>query len=643
MKKTNFKLELLSPARDVEIGKAAILHGADAVYIGADRFGARATAGNSMHSIEELCAFAHSFGARVYLTLNTLLFDSELEEAQNLVQDAWNAGVDAVIFQDFALLAMDLPPIALHASTQAHNMDADHIRFLEASGVSRVVLARELNLSQITEIRKKTSIELEAFVHGALCVSHSGRCRMSLVFGGRSANRGVCAQPCRLPWNLEDADGKILKQEKYLLSLKDMDRSNFLEELILAGITSFKIEGRLKDMAYVKNITAFYRKKLDGILERSAGGRPASDGKVSFFFTPSPEKTFHRGETSFDLSGKREEIWNFDTPKARGEKIGRIRGMEGEALILETGRDVKLHAGDGLCFVDEDGVLQGFPVNGVDGKKVFPEKKKAIFFKGKKLSGRSIWRNHDIFFKKALDSEKSAVRKLPVEMIFREEERNFSLELHDLSAKLSVKVFGDFPKISAENEEKTLAFIKKQLEKTGDSIFFVERIRIESTPCVFKASDLNSLRREALSELYSLRLLRYERPLRKKESADFSSLMYPVKNIDASFNVASRLARGFYEKHGCRVLEMASESTGILDDGPVMTTRHCLRYALGRCPRFQGARPEDVHWKLSGHGRVFMLFFDCASCRMEIVPEGSSEQVFSRKPKEKARRGKREC
>lgn len=615
-------IELLAPAKDLATGRAAIQHGADAVYIGAERFGARAAAGNTLTDIETLCTFAHGFHARVYLTLNTLLYDHELEAAATLVREAWNAGVDALIFQDAALLEMNLPPIALHASTQMHNMDTDHIAFLEAAGVSRVVLARELDLAAIARIREKTGVALEAFVHGALCVSHSGRCWMSLALGGRSANRGVCGQPCRLPWNLVDERGELRVREKHLLSLKDMDRSAGLLPLLGAGVTSFKIEGRLKDVAYVKNVTAFYRKALDAALESWGKGSPLSHGRCSYSFTPDPKKTFHRGATEYFLSGKREDIGHMDTPKAMGEGMGRIHRLDGGTLVLK--READLAAGDGLCFLDQKGQMRGLSVNRCEGKKIWPAPGALSGLKQEDVADSLLYRNQDLRFRKLLDSEKSGVRKLATALFMKEGKEDFCLEMTDMTTGLAVRVCADLERIPADNPETAKTRAAQQLGKLGDTAFEAVEIRVDTGTWFLRASDLNGLRRDAASALWELRLASHSRPLRQAASEDFHAMPYPVEALDSSFNVLNAMARAFYEKHGCRVLSMAYEKEGVQPGDRVMTTHHCLRYSLGACPRHQGTGQGAGslrNWRLEGKGAVFSLVFDCAACRMHVFLE----------------------
>ena len=396
------KIELLSPAKNLEVGLAAINHGADAVYIGGPSFGAREKVGNSIEDIEKLCNHAAIFDAKVYVTLNTLLFDNELEQARKIAWDCYNAGVDALIVQDMALLMMDMPPIALHASTQCNNTTAEKVKFLEDVGFKQVVLARELSINEIKEIRSKTTVPLEFFVHGALCVSYSGQCYLSHVIGHRSANRGACAQPCRLKWNLEDENGNTLIANRHLLSLRDMNNSKNLEELIDAGITSFKIEGRLKDADYVKNTTAYYRRALDEIIERRSDLERASRGVSTPSFEPNLEKSFSRGFTDYFLHGRQKNIDAPFTPKSMGEHIGQIKKIDGKRLTVKLKDGITLHNGDGLCFFDEYNELQGFNVNGVEGNVILAS---TVISSGVKRSREiSLYRNFDSVWQKSVEN-----------------------------------------------------------------------------------------------------------------------------------------------------------------------------------------------------------------------------------------------
>ena len=412
------KIELLSPAKDCEVGMAAINHGADAVYIGGPSFGAREKASNSMADIERLCRHAALYDAKVYVTLNTLLYNDELERARQLAYDCWNAGVDALIVQDMALLQLDLPPIPLHASTQCDNLTAEKVQLLESLGFSQVVLGRELSLKEIRAIREKTTVPLEFFVHGALCVSHSGQCYLSQHIGNRSANRGACAQPCRLPYDLLDADGNVLVKNRHLLCLKDLNNSAHLEELIDAGITSFKIEGRMKDADYVKNVTVFYRQRLDEIINRRSDLAQASRGHCQTTFEVNPEKSFNRGFTDFFINGRQKGIDSPFTPKSMGEYIGEVAWCN--PLRMEIDTDKTLHNGDGLCFLNDENELVGLRADVVNGKTVSCNRPHGAH------RGAKIYRNYDLEWQKQVDAS-TGNRKIDIDLMLAETETGYEL------------------------------------------------------------------------------------------------------------------------------------------------------------------------------------------------------------------------
>ena len=420
------KIELLSPAKNLEVGLAAINHGADAIYIGGPAFGAREKAGNSIADIENLCRRAALFDAKVYVTLNTLLYDHEKEPARQLAWDCWNAGVDALIVQDMSLLELDLPPIPLHASTQCDNLTVERVQELEKLGFEQVVLGRELSLEQIHEIRRQTTVPLEFFVHGALCVSHSGQCYLSQYIGNRSANRGACAQPCRLPWDLLDADGNVLIKGKHLLCLKDLNNSAHLEELMDAGVTSFKIEGRLKDADYVKNVTAFYRQKLDTIFERRPEYVQASQGHCTYDFEVNPEKSFNRGFTNYFIYGRQPGIDSPNTPKSMGEYLGEVKWCN--SVQMEIATDKALHNGDGLCFLNGDDELIGIRADVVHGNKVSCNRPHGA------QRGYKIYRNYDIEWQRQVDAS-TGNRKIDIGLVLAETEDGFEMRGERLEVK----------------------------------------------------------------------------------------------------------------------------------------------------------------------------------------------------------------
>jgi len=605
-------LELLSPAKNRELGMAAVNHGADAVYIGAAGFSARAAAGNSLDEIEKLAAYAHFYKAKIYIALNTLIFDHELEEVQKLIRHLWNAGADALIIQDLGILELDLPPIPLFASTQLDNRTVDRVRFLESAGFERVILARELSLREIKEIRQNTGVELETFVHGALCACYSGRCYFSAAIGKRSANRGQCGQPCRLSWTLMNSEGHVLERDRHLLSLKDMNRSDYLHDLVLAGVTSFKIEGRLKDLAYVKNITAHYRKRLDEIITGSSGYRAASSGRTELFFAPDPLKTFNRGETDYFLLGRKDDIQSLNTPKSLGEKIGTAAQIESRYFTVNTAHD--LHNGDGLCFMNPSGKLEGFQVNRVDGDKIYPAGLQDLK-KSRLFPGTVIYRNHDHLFQKKLAGV-SSERKIALDLSFFEIPQGFALHGKDEDGNTAA-VWLETEKIEAKEGAPALATLKKQLGRLGESLFYLKTLTLPSKPYFVITRELNRIRRELLEILSQKRSDAYVRESAKPRP---DVLPFPSKHLDFTANVANSKAVEFYKKRGVEAIDPAFE---LLQPGPgtvVMTLRHCILRALGQCRREVSSAPEM--WKdflfLENKAGRFRLEFDCARCEMRI-------------------------
>ncbi|MBR6438510.1 MAG: U32 family peptidase [Bacteroidales bacterium] len=606
------KIELLSPAKNLEVGLAAINHGADAVYIGGPSFGAREKVGNSIEDIEKLCNHAAIFDAKVYVTLNTLLFDNELEQARKIAWDCYNAGVDALIVQDMALLMMDMPPIALHASTQCNNTTAEKVKFLEDVGFKQVVLARELSVNDIKEIRSKTTVPLEFFVHGALCVSYSGQCYLSHVIGRRSANRGACAQPCRLAWNLEDENGKLLIANRHLLSLRDMNNSKNLEELIDAGITSFKIEGRLKDADYVKNTTAYYRKALDEIIERRSDLERSSRGVSSPSFVPNLEKSFSRGFTDYFIHGRQKNIDAPFTPKSMGEHIGEIKKIDGKRLTVKLKEGITLHNGDGLCFLDENNELYGFNVNGVEGNVILTSN---VISSGAKRSREILlYRNFDIVWQKFVENS-NGNRKIAINLEFSETSDGFKLSSENVSVCLQC------PKDIAKNPEKALETIKTKLSQWGDTKFIVENIDIQLDTIYFiPASVLGEMKRQLVVELEKT-LVENHRAARPVETRHGTSLQtgFPVNDLSYLGNVTNSLSRKFYENHAVTHIDDGLEKTMPEGEIVVMTTKHCIRYANGMCAKETG-KPATPLYISNTHGR-FRLYFDCRNCQMKIVFE----------------------
>lgn len=604
------KIELLSPAKNAEYGMAAINCGADAVYIGAPRFGARASAGNSISEIEKLCQYAHLFHAKVHVALNTILTDNELESARKIIFQLYSAGADALIFQDTGILQLDLPPIALHASTQCDNRTPEKVRFWESIGLQRVILARELSLEQIREIRKNTTIELESFVHGALCVSYSGQCYMSQACTGRSANRGECAQFCRLPYSLQDADGQTLRKNSHLLSLKDMDRSASLKELMDAGICSFKIEGRLKGIDYVKNITAFYRQKLDAILEEK---QTASSGKVKLLFTPDTRKTFNRGKTEYFLHRRDEVLVNPDTPKSIGEPLGKLLSINGNTLRIDT--SAELHNGDGLGFVDKEGELRGFRINKVENQKIT-----TLETIRELADGTMIYRNSDILFDKQLAGD-AAIRKISVDILFEETKEGFSLTLTDEDG---IRVSRDF-KVQKEISQKgeiANELLLKNLAKMGNTPFSTKKIDIKTDGYFFfPVSIINEWRRILCNSLIEKRLQYYQRPqgtLVLHNDVPFPSA--EKGRLTYAGNVMNEKAAEFYREHGITEIAPAFEMKKTTD-AALMTCKHCIKFALGACSKETKksgiALHEPLYLKTGKF--TFRLEFDCKNCEMKVM------------------------
>ena len=612
----NPKIELLSPAKNIDVGMAAINHGADAVYIGPDRFGARVAAGNSVQDIARLAAYAHSYQAKVYVTVNTIIYENELEDVRRLIYELYDAGVDALIVQDMALLEMDLPPIALHASTQCDNRTVEKVQFLESVGFGQVVLARETPLDTMRLIASETHVALEAFVHGALCVCYSGRCYMSQAVKGRSANRGACAQMCRLPYILTDADGRIYAKDKHLLSLKDFDASCSIADMIDAGISSFKIEGRLKDEHYVKNITAYYRQKIDAILAGDDCRSASSLGTTKLFFMPDPKKTFFRGATDYFLHDRVPNIWSFDTPKSMGEPVGRVRDVWRNALSVDT--KTRFANGDGLCFINEHGEFVGFRVNRVEQGRLLPFRMPDI------SRGTPLYRNSDAAFEKVLDG-KTSQRKIAVDISVKQQDDTLVFSIKDDSG-LSCSVSVDSLELQpANNPERSTQMWCDQLSRLGNTRYEARSVDVSALalPWFVQASVLNGWRDLLVSRFDAIRLESYRpSPLVERTGATIADTAspsdIPTKTLDYTANVANSLARKFYEKHGVESIRDAFELKPA-DNAELMRTRHCIRYAMGWCaksPRRNGQAPNQLYIQ-TGSDR-FALFFDCARCEMII-------------------------
>jgi len=602
-------IELLSPAKNAETGIEAINHGADAVYIGAPKFGARAAAGNSIADIETLTTYAHRFGARVYVALNTILHDDELAEAERMAWQLYRAGADALIVQDMSLLEMNMPPIELHASTQTNNRTAEKVKFLEEAGFAQIVLARELSLNQIRTIAATTKARIECFVHGALCVSYSGQCYASQVTRGRSANRGECAQLCRLPYTLVDGSGNRLSPEGHLLSLKDLDLSAHLGAMMDAGVSSFKIEGRLKETDYVKNITAYYRQKLDALLEGSDKYEKASLGRSTHLFTPDPQRTFQRGATSYFLTERSTGLVQTATPKSIGQPIGIAKRIERNSFTVKS--LVPLANGDGLCYLSPDGQFTGIRVNRVDGDKVTPLKMPHL------KSGIMLYRNFDQEFDKLL-AKKSAERKIAVAVTLRESATGISIEA-DAEGNRAMLYISCDKELSTKDFSDVKENIRIQFSKLGNTDFELQSIRTEfSSPWFFPASKVSEWRREIIAKLEQAVRINQRPPLRQPAK---KSAAYTEKQLTYLGNVANAKARSFYQEHGVEKIEAALEAGVKLQPSqPVMITKYCLKYEMGWCPSKQhpSQAPREPFY-LQGKNDRFLLKFDCRNCEMQLL------------------------
>lgn len=598
-------IELLAPAKNVDTGIEAILHGADAVYIGAPRYGARAAAGCTVADIERLCRFAHTYNARVYVALNTILYKEELQDAQRIIYDLYHAGVDALIVQDMALLDMELPPIALHASTQCDNRTPEKVKFLSDAGFSQVVLARELSLQQIRNISAANDVPLEVFVHGALCVSYSGQCYMSAALTGRSANRGECAQCCRLPYTLIDGNGRKVVIDKHLLSLKDLNQSNRLEELLDAGASSFKIEGRLKDVAYVKNITAYYRREIDKILERRSDEfYRASDGISTISFTPNPHKSFNRGFTHYFLDGRgKDTIIQPDTPKSIGEPIGTIRRViDNRTIVVKS--DAHLHNGDGLCYFDNQGTFQGFRLNRVEGNTLH------LASAQKFTVGAKLYRNSDHDFDTALQRP-TAQRHIEVSITLAEQPSGFAITITDGKTTTTHRCDAD----KTPSRTPQAARQQQELAKLGNTPYRATKVEIALTQDYFiPPSQLSTWRREAIEWFHRARSIAY-RPDRRKAAQ--GNTPWHTDTVDYHANIANPVAHDFYRRHSVATATPAFELSPVAD-AELMRTRHCIRHHLGACLRTPQGKNLVAPLTLQQGNVTLALHFDCARCEMVI-------------------------
>ena len=606
-------IELLAPAKNLECGIEAINHGADAVYIGAPRFGARAAAGNSIEDIKALVEHAHLYNARIYVTVNTILHDEELPETEKMIWELYRAGVDALIIQDMGITRLNLPPIALHASTQMDNRMPEKVKFLSDIGFRQVVLARELSLDEIKKIHDTCpETLLEVFIHGALCVSYSGQCYVSQACYRRSANRGECAQFCRLAFDLVDSNGKIIEQNKHLLSLKDMNQSDNLEALLDAGATSLKIEGRLKDVSYVKNVTAYYRQKLDAIFKYRKEYVRASSGTVKTIFTPQLDKSFSRGFTDYFLRGRNPGIFSFSTPKSLGEEVGTVKEIRGNYFTVAGVKSFS--NGDGLCYIDDNGRLQGFRVNRVENNKLFPQDMPRLKPKTR------LYRNFDQEFEKLMQ-KKSAERKMAVDICLTENNFGFTLSLTDEDDN-SVSLTLQRAKEPARTPQTDN--LRNQLGKLGNTPFEAKDIKIDLSDNWFiPSSELSELRRNAVEKLLEVRRINYRREVfRMKETKS----KFPVSTLTYLGNVMNSYAAEFYKNHGVLKVMPAFEKEQP-KDAVLMFCKHCIRYSMGWCPVHHKVRSpfREPYYLVSSDGRRFRLEFDCKQCQMKVLADNPAQ------------------
>jgi len=593
-------LELLAPAKNLECGIAAVNHGADAVYIGAQRFGARAAVGNSVDDICQLCLYAHRYGVRVYVTVNTIIYDDELEVTQRLISQLHEVGVDAILVQDMGILRLPLPPIELHASTQTDNRTIEKVRWLRHLGFQRVVLARELSTDEIAAIHQAVpDVDLEVFVHGALCVSYSGQCYASQYCFGRSANRGQCAQVCRMKFDLLDSTGRELEHQRHLLSLKDMNQSEYLSELIEAGATSFKIEGRLKDSDYVKNVVAAYSQCLNDFISKHPDAYcRASRGSCTYAFTPNLQKTFNRGFTTYFLHGRQPDIFSPDTPKAIGEYVGKVKELRRDSFNVAG--TASFANGDGLCFINQEHELEGFRVNRAEGNRLFPQQMPHHL-----RSGMALYRNSDQEFERRL-SHQSSERKIPLVMRLEPTGDGFALSTRDAKVMLAYE--------HQQAEKPQRENIIRQLSKLGGTPYECVRVELsEDFNFFIPSSLLADLRRKLVDTLSHLSVSEKPLTLQRSNKATVS----PTYAYPYLYNISNRLSQQFYGERQLTAFELKG------GEGPLMQCRHCLRYSLGYCLKYGGRKPqwrEPLYLRL-GDGHRFRLEFDCQRCQMNVYGE----------------------
>ena len=620
-------LELLAPARDADIGIEAVNHGADAVYIGGPAFGARDKAPNAIADLARLAAHAHRFHARVYVTLNTILRDDELETARRQAWDLYNAGVDALIVQDMGLLEIDLPPIQLHASTQCDTRTPEKARFLQDAGFSKIILARELTLEQIRDVNAQVDrATLEFFIHGALCVAYSGQCFISHAHTGRSANRGSCSQECRLPYTVTDAQGRVIAHEKHVLSIKDNDQSANLAALVNAGVRSFKVEGRYKDMGYVKNVTAHYRRLFDALLEGRSDLRASSSGRTTFSFTPDPQRNFNRGASDYFVNGRTDDLGTFDTPKHAGLPLGHVVRVGQADIDVELGDAAALVSnGDGLTWYTLQNDLMGLQVNtaqplGGRAWRITPNE--AIAQLKDLRAGTPLSRNRDMAWDRLL-GKKSAERRIGVTMRMTDTAGGFALDVRDADG-IPARVTIAHEQQPARDAGKVEPMLREHLGKLGTTPFALERLDIAfRQPWFVPASALNELRRHAIAALESARAAALQRPPRAVPLQPPAP--YPGDALTYLANVYNHQAHAFYVKHGVQIVDAAYESHQELGEVSLMITKHCVRWSLSLCPKqakgvtgVQGTIRAEPLTMTSG-GDTLTLRFDCKPCEMHVV------------------------
>lgn len=598
----------------MEQGITAINYGADAVYIGPPDFGARAAVGNSIESISKLCKFAHQFNSKVYATINTIIYDNEIKQVQHLIDNLAEIEIDAIIIQDLGILKLNTHNIPLFASTQMHNYQIDRIKFLEQLGIARFILARELSLKKIEEIRREVQAELEVFIFGALCVSFSGHCYASFASTGRSANRGECSQICRHKFDLLDKSNSKILNDSYLLSLKDLNLEKYVSKLIDAGINSFKIEGRLKDINYAKNTTAYFRNLIDIEINNKQRFRKSSSGKVQILFEPDLNKTFNRGFTDYFIDRRKQNITSFFSPKHIGEEIGKISRIGKDFFAVDS--TLKLSVGDGLTFFDSKNELDGFYINKIEGNKIYPNLMKTISI------GNTLYRNFDYQFETILKNDKSK-RTIAVRIEIEKNNDDFCFKAIDEDGNFSEHIAKNHFEI-ARNQINAKENFEKQFKKTGNTIFEIDRIEVKLDYLPFiSIAEMNSIRNSLLENLLAVRNENYN--LIRNELR-FAIPEYFEKIVDFKSNIANKLSKELYEEAKVNSIEEAFEKKSDFRDKVVMTTKYCIKYEIGICPVFQKELMDENELELSkkqlylkDNSHKYKLEFDCKNCEMKII------------------------